>query len=96
MSITQLRPPLPLLTPLGEAWAHFIWSDGLETNVHFGVFQRETGENWWWPNHQVRLCPNISNEHPSTSPIQFVPGLDEHRKRHPLAPKNKERDRVSR
>ena len=87
MSITQINPPLPLLTPLGEAWAHFLWVQGLESNVHFGVFQSETGENWWWPNHQVRLCPNITMEHPSTSPIQPVPGLDKHKNRHRKAPR---------
>lgn len=87
MGVTQLNPPLFLQTPLGEAVAHFLWVEGLETNVHFGVFQLETGENWWWPNHQVRLCPNITMQHPCVSQIQHVPGLEDHKKRHKKAPR---------
>lgn len=82
MSITQLNPPLPLITPLGEAWAHFIWTQGIETNVHFGCFQVETGENWWWENDKVRLCKNISVGHVHLTDIPPVPGLESHAKRY--------------
>lgn len=82
---TQLNPPLPMMTPLGEAWAHFIWSEGLETNVHFGCFQVETGENWWWENHNVRLVKNISVGHVNLTPIPPVPGLEPHLARYPSA-----------
>lgn len=85
MPMIQLTEPLPLMTPLGEAWAHFIWERGQESLVHFGCFQVATGENWWWPNHQVRLCKNISMEHTTLSPIAPVLGLEEHRNRHRMS-----------
>ena|ERR1700733_9370559 len=61
MSITRLEPFLYLLTPLGEAEAHFIRDLGsFETPITYGCFQCETKENWWWPNQLVRLSESVT------------------------------------
>lgn len=79
--LKQLDPPIPLVTPLGSAQAHFIWVD-IEQDILYGVFQDETGENWWFPNHKVRLQTNITRGHSTISPIGDVEGLNAHRKRY--------------
>jgi len=58
--ILQLSPPIPLRTPQGPALAHFIIDYGPESDIIWGCFQDETGEIWWWPNHQVRADKNIT------------------------------------
>lgn len=88
MSIVQLTDPLPVVTPLGEAWAHFIWERGPETLLLFGCFQVATGENWWWANDKIRLCKNISMEHTSLSPLAVEPGLENHLARHGMTATN--------
>ncbi len=94
MSITQLDPPIYLLTPLGSAVCHFVWSNGPDSFM-FGCFQDETGESWWWPNHQVRLQTNISDGRFTTSPIHerapLTAALAPHRQRY--APEKKKRTR---
>lgn len=79
--LKQLDPPIPLVTPLGLAQAHFVWVD-FEQDILYGVFQDETGENWWFPNHKVRLQPSITRGHTKTSEIGHVEGLDRHRMRY--------------
>lgn len=58
--ILQLNPPLPLDTPKGPAWAHFILDYGQEHDVLWGCFVKETGECWWVANRDVRLEKNWS------------------------------------
>ena len=81
----QLNPTIPMLTPLGPAHAHFIW--GNDRLVWYGVFQEETGENWWWLNNHVRLMPSISDEQYTASDIMLPKGLNKalakHRRRYP-------------
>lgn len=63
MSLIRLKPHMYLATPLGDAEAHFLWiPDTFENPYLYGCFQRETKENWWWPNNQVRLCESVSCE----------------------------------
>jgi hypothetical protein len=81
--ILQLNPTIRMITPLGEAIAHFIQDNGNE--IYFGVFQLATGENWWWENDKVRLCPCLSEGLSSTSSIQEVAGLSTHKERHRAA-----------
>jgi hypothetical protein len=45
-------------------------------------FHDETRECFVFPHHVVRLTPNISNGHPTHSPIQPVEGLEPHLKRY--------------
>lgn len=91
----QLNPTIPVITPLGYAHAHFIW--GNDRLVWFGVFQEDTGEQWWFLNNHVRLVPSISDEQYAASPISLDPEMDEamakHRPRHPssVVPKKKKR-----
>ena len=84
----QLTPTIPMLTPLGSAHAHFIW--GNDRLVWFGVFQEDTGENWWWLNKDVRLVASISDEQYTTSPIaidaDLAAALAKHRRRYPPHP----------
>lgn len=56
--ITQLNPPLPLLTPLGQAWAHFVIDYGIELDLYWVCFQTDTGESWTWSNRDIRLENN--------------------------------------
>lgn len=91
MSFTVLPSIIPLLTPLGEAEAHFISCDGLELPAMWGVFQCETLENWFWPNNQVRLMRSISaNRHATASLIYLssdaIDSLRPHILRHKLSP----------
>lgn len=76
----QLNPPLQVITPLGEAVAHFIESEA--DTVYFGVFQKETGENWWWENRLIRLMACLSDGRYETTPIKPSLGLAKALSRH--------------
>lgn len=82
--VTQLNPPLRVTTPLGEAICHFIWT--WPSMCWWCCFQEETGEPWWWQNHQVRLETNISEGRFKQSPIHeseaMKDALTVHRKRY--------------
>jgi len=82
--IIQLDPPLEMITPLGEAEAHFLESEG--DRVFFGVFQKVSGENWWFENHLIRLAPCLTSGRPEVSTItlstMMKSALAEHLKRH--------------
>jgi hypothetical protein len=83
--MTQLNPPIYLTTPLGGSICHFIWHSGPD-ELFFGCFQEETGECWWWRNHQIRLCTNISEGRYKQSEIKendfMKDSLEVHRKRY--------------
>ena len=78
--IVQLNPTIKMITPLGAAIAYFIQDVGNE--VYFGVFQLATGEQWWWENDKVRLCPCITEGQHSYSEITPMAGLEKHLERH--------------
>ena len=83
----QLNPPLPMTTPLGDALAYFIWAE--DRLVWYGCFHYETGENWWWLNNYIRMCPSMSDEQHKISPITIPKDmrdkLAKHLKRYPNA-----------
>lgn len=56
----QLDPPLPLNTPKGEGFAHFLIDYGPESDLYWTVFITATGEIWTFANHQVRASKNIT------------------------------------
>lgn len=56
--ILQLNPQLPLLTPKGKAYAHFLIDYSQEHDLLWVCFIRDTGECWTFPNQQVRLEAN--------------------------------------
>ena len=58
--LTQLNPPLPLITPKGKAWAHIVIDYGQEHDLLWVCFQDETGECWTWDNRDVRIQENIT------------------------------------
>mgnify|MGYP003352743197 CR=1 FL=1 len=68
--ITQLNPPLTLITPRGVADAHFLIDYGQESHLLWVCFERETGECWTYMNPDVRLEPNLTFRRSTTTPIK--------------------------
>ena len=64
MSVKQLNPPLPVITPKGKGWAHLVIDYGMEANLIWVCFQDETGECWSWGNKDIRLQPNLTMGRP--------------------------------
>jgi len=58
--IIRIDPPIPLTTPRGPAYAHFLIDYGTEHDLLWQVFVKETGESWCIPNRDVRLDANWS------------------------------------
>lgn len=58
--ITQLNPPLPLHTPKGAGWAHFVLDYGPEADLIWVVFLDADGGCWSVPNPDVRMQFNWS------------------------------------
>lgn len=56
----QLNPPLPLNTPKGEGFAHFLIDYGPESDLYWTVFITATGEIWTFSNREVRASKNIT------------------------------------
>lgn len=83
--ITQLSPPIRVVTPLGDAVAYFLWTE--DRAVYWGVFQDETGEQWWFENFFIRIDPSITDTPHKTSSIAVPPDMEtalaKHRARHP-------------
>jgi hypothetical protein len=53
--ITQLNPPLPMETPKGGGWAHFMIDYGPESALLWVVFMDADGACWTVPNPEVRM-----------------------------------------
>jgi hypothetical protein len=60
MMLSQLNPPLPLLTPKGKAWAHLVIDYGPEADLMWVCFQDEDGACWTWSNRDVRIQANAT------------------------------------
>jgi hypothetical protein len=60
MMIVQLNPPLPLNTPKGSAYAHFMIDYGIEENLFWVCFLDENGECWTFKNQDIRMQKNIT------------------------------------
>jgi len=60
MSVTQLNPPIPVITPKGYAIAYFLVDYGPGSDLIWICFQKEKGEILSWENSDVR-CKNIVN-----------------------------------
>ena len=58
MTMIRLDPPIPLVTPLGAAWAHLVIDYSQEHDLLWVCFQADTGECWTWSNREIRLPPN--------------------------------------
>lgn len=60
MTIIQLNPPLPILTPKGKGLAWLVVDYGCEHHLMWTVAINETGEIWTYPNTEVRAEKNIT------------------------------------
>ena len=58
--IIQLAQILPLDTPKGKAWAHFLIDYGTEHNLQWVCFMVDTGECWTWDNRDIKLEMNLT------------------------------------
>lgn len=58
--ITQLNPPIPLITPKGKAWAHLVIDYSQEHDLQWVCFQDGTGECWTWGNRDIRIQSNAT------------------------------------
>ena len=58
--ITQLNPPLPLITPRGKGLAHFVIDYGPEHHLMWTVFLDENGECWTFANPRIRATNNTT------------------------------------
>ena len=56
----QLDPPMPVVTPKGNAMAHVLIDYGPEHNLFWVCFQDATGECWTWANKDIRAQSNIT------------------------------------
>jgi len=79
--LLQLDPPIPVITPLGAAMAHFVWTDDANL-LNFGVFQLATGESWWFDNRFIRQIQSITGERYATSKIHMEPEMREKMRPH--------------
>lgn len=67
----QLDPPLPLDTPKGRGWAHFLIDYSQEHDLLWVVFLNENGECWTFPNSEIRMVDNLSLGRHGTNPLSF-------------------------
>ena len=58
--ILQLNPAIPLETPKGKGYAHFILDYSQEHDMIWVVFIDETGECWSFRNPEIRLQKNMT------------------------------------
>lgn len=61
-TVTQLDPPIPVRTPKGSGYAHFLIDYGQEHHLYWVVAQDETCEFWTWENPKVRIQLNHTME----------------------------------
>jgi hypothetical protein len=55
----QLNPPLPIVTPKGNALAHVLIDYGPEADLIWVCFQQD-GQRWSWRNSEINAQPNIT------------------------------------
>lgn len=65
----QLNPPLPMLTPKGEGFAHVLIDYGPESDLYWTVFITDTGEVWTFSNREVRAAKNITLGRTHVEPV---------------------------
>lgn len=56
----QLNPPIPLKTPKGDGWAHFIIDRSQEHHLEWVVFLDDSGECWTFQNPEIRIQYNYT------------------------------------
>lgn len=58
--IIQLSPCIPVITPKGQALAHFLIDYGIEHDLYWVCAQQGTGECWTWSNRDITFPKNIT------------------------------------
>jgi len=71
--MTQLQPPIPLMTPKGKAWAIGIIDYGPQWDLQWVTFIHETGECWTFRNSQVRQEKNYTFGLPEPTEVKSTP-----------------------
>lgn len=56
--IKRIDPPLPLETPKGKAFAHFLIDYGMEHHIYWVCFVESTGECWTFDNTKIKMQGN--------------------------------------
>lgn len=80
----QLNPPLPMLTPKGEGYAHILIDYGPESDLYWTVFITATGEVWTFSNREVRASKNITLGRTHVAPPSMFVADDAHREGVPV------------
>jgi hypothetical protein len=60
LSTLQLDPPIPVVTPKGDGYAHILIDYGAEFNLLWVVFLDDSGECWTYDNSQIRAQKNVT------------------------------------
>jgi hypothetical protein len=60
MSTLQLDPPIPVITPKGDGYAHLLIDYGPEYNLLWVCFLDDSGECWTYDNTQIRAQRNVT------------------------------------
>jgi len=58
--ILQLNPIIPLTTPKGPGYAHFLIDYGPEHHLQWVTFIDSTGECWTFQNPEIKIQANIT------------------------------------
>lgn len=58
--IHQLNPTIPLETPKGRGFAHFLIDYSQEHDLLWVVFLDSNGECWTFKNSEIRIQKNLS------------------------------------
>lgn len=60
MSLLQLNPPIPVVTPKGSGFAQVLIDYGPEHDLLWVVFISDSGECWTYSNKELRAQKNIT------------------------------------
>lgn len=58
--VTQVQPTIPLITPKGKGFAHFVIDYSQEHDLLWVVFLDDTGECWTFSNKDIRIQSNTT------------------------------------
>lgn len=75
MTMLQLEPPVPVITPRGKAMAHVLIDPGIEHDLQWVCFLDATGECWTVRNPDIRAQENLTmgrSEQPSRTMSQMI------------------------
>ncbi len=84
MTLVRIDPPIPLQTPRGLAYAHFLDDCGDERDAMWVCFCGD-GQIWWFPNPQVRACRNFSLGRTATEEMKMAKNWIKGAVKHPGA-----------